>query len=176
MIKRLMILVATAALALAACSASSGGSDAPTSDDAKDASTTTAASNDGGGSSQCGADDGADGVIRSFCDGPATVTFEIGDTSGEVGGGTCEESGGYFTVNAGTVVGADFDGTQPDYAGILLPPTEGEFSGNDASFTITFDGTPYVVTEASGSYDASGGTFSGTVMYDDTVISGSFTC
>lgn len=186
MSKRIVVVLIAALLGwmLVGCSGSSsdadGGADAGGGED-----TTTSVADDGDGSDGsdaigsadgCGDAAGAEGVVRGFCDGPAVVEFEIDGVAGSIEGGECEESGGYFVVNAGTVVDASYVGDLPDYAGLLLPPDAGDFSGTDATLTINHGGQAVVLTQATGSHDGASGTFEGTDLSTGTAVSGSFTC
>ena len=172
-------LAVAAALVLAGCSGSSGGSDSSSEGGSASSSSSSSGSTGGGssgGGSSCG-DAGKDGVIRTFCDGSAKVTFDLGGTEGSVDGGTCETSGGYFVVNAGTVIDGSYKGTKPDYAGLLMPPADGDFSGQGkASGTITYGGEAVVLTSMTGSHDKDSGSFEGTSFDGKTKVSGSFTC
>lgn len=186
MSKRIVVVLVAVLLgwALVGCSGSS--SDAG----GDEGATTSAATDDGGqddgadagddgtiGSAEgCGDAAGAEGVVRGFCDGPAVVEFEIDGVAGSIEGGECEESGGYFVVNAGTVVDTSYTGDLPDYAGLLLPLDAGDFTGTDATLTINHDGEAVVLTQATGSHDGSSGTFEGTDVSTGTAVSGSFTC
>lgn len=174
MAKRWMLAATVAALLLAGCGSSGG--DAKATGDA----TTTAASGSSGGSSgkgSCGSHDGEKGVIRSFCDGPASMTFTIDGKEGTIGGGTCEESGGSFVLNAGTVVGTDFAGSaKPDYAGLVVPAKVGAFDATGATVTITADGKAHVVRDVSGTRTATSGSFEGTDFDGGGKISGTWTC
>lgn len=181
--KRIATLALVLALAAALVGCGSDGDDSSSPTD-KTSSTATESGGSGGGggdgdgggaSGACGSLDGEDGVIRSFCDGSATVTFDIGGTKGEIGGGTCELSGGYFTLNAGTVVDGTFKGTKPDYAGILLPPEDGPFTSEAVTLTITHEGTATIVSQVTGTHDAKSGSFEGTTIEGEKVT-GSFTC
>jgi hypothetical protein len=140
-----------AGLALAACgSSATTTSSAPTSSagattlSATKVSPTTASTgssaSSGGAVGACGKyTDGKDGVIRTFCDGSATATITLAGKTTTIHGGTCEPSGGYFTVNAGVVTGTGFTGTKPDYLGVLLPPAGGAFT--HVGFTGSASGT-----------------------------------
>ena len=175
MAKRVVVVLIALLLGwmLVGCSGSSSeGADGETPNGAEDAGDDAGA----GSAEGCGDAAGAEGVVRGFCDGPAVIEFEIDGVAGTIEGGECDESGGYFVVNAGTVVDSSFTGDLPDYAGILLPPEEGEFSGTDASLTINHAGEAVVLTQVTGSHDATSGTFEGTDISTDAAVSGSFTC
>ena len=172
--KRTVTVAVAVALAwvLAGCGtsggsdSSSGGGSSTTAAPASGGSSGSSKPSGGSGSSDCNAKDGKDGVVRTFCDGPATVSFTVGDKSGKVSGGTCELSGGYFTVNAGTVVDATFKGTKPDYAGFLLPPDSGDFTSTAVTASITSDGQTTVVRNVTGTHDAKSASFTGSDMVD----------
>ena len=171
---------------LVACSGSTSDGDegataTSTADDAgSDAGTEPAGEDEGdagaGSAEGCGDAAGAEGVVRGFCDGPAVVDFQIDGVAGTIDGGECAESGGYFVVNAGTVVDSSFTGGLPEYVGILLPPEGGAFSGTDASLTINHDGKAVVLTQVTGSHDGVTGSFEGTDISTDVAVSGSFSC
>ena len=174
--KRMAIGVAALVLVLASCGSS--GSDASSSDGGS--SKTTAASggsSGGGGTNTCkGYTSGKDGVIRTFCDGPATAKVKSGGKEYEIEGGTCVSSGGYYAVNIGVVVDQSFSGTKPDYFGGLFPEKEGDFSGDKVSATFTVDGTGTVVRDLKGTRDSKTITFSGTPYGEDGTVSGTVTC
>ena len=174
--KRIVIGVAALVLVLAACGSS--GSDASSSDGGS--SKTTAASggdSGGGGSSTCGGyTNGKDGVIRTFCDGSASVKIKSGGKDHEIKGGTCESSGGYYAVNIGVVVDQDFTGTKPDYFGGLFPEKEGDFSGDKVSASFTVDGEGTAVRDVTGTRDSKTITFSGTPYGEDGTVTGTVTC
>lgn len=171
-----ILLVAT--LALAGCG-SSGGSDAgdPI---AKDTGTNGEKSEQTDKTDEAESCDGytagENDVIRTFCGGSATVDFEIGGNKGSIGGGECANSGGFFSVNAGVVVGPDFSGTAPDYAGFNLPEKDGDFSGPTVVATITTGGETTIIQNVTGTHDADGGSFEGTALEGGDKVSVTFTC
>ena len=177
MIKRTMTLAVAVALVwvLAGCgssggsdSSSGGGSSTTAAPAAGGSSGTSSPSKSSGGSggSGCNAKDGKDGIVRTFCDGPATVSFTVGNKSGQVTGGTCALGGGYFSVNAGTVIDATFKGTKPDYAGFLLPPDSGDFTSTAVTASITSNGETTVVRNVTGTHDTKSASFTGSDMVD----------
>ncbi len=193
MTKRLLVLLGVLALLVGLAAGCSSDDDSSSGDD----TTTTAADQaDDGGSSDTAdttdtADDGSGddsgsssgscsdledepGFVRAFCDGSATVSYDIDGTTGELTGGDCEASGGYFVVNVGTVVGIDWEGPQPDYAGFNLPPEDGDFT--DVSAALNVDGNSYILTGATGSHTADSGTVTGTDMTSGATITMDFTC
>ncbi len=71
---------------------------------------------------------GKNGVIRTFCSGPATATVITAGGSTLIKGGTCGKSGSYFTVNAGrhkTIATLRADGW-PRISGIECEFTDGD--------------------------------------------------
>lgn len=127
-------------------------------------------------SSTCGAyKPGKNGVIRTFCTGPATATVSVGGTTTVMTGGTCVNSGGFFAVNVGVVTGPQFKGAKPNYFGIDVPPNAATFSNVTLAFAA--NGAGGYATTNSGTVAANhkSGTFSGTDLEGKTV-SGSFTC
>ncbi|QXC62940.1 hypothetical protein KSP35_09230 [Aquihabitans sp. G128] len=168
--QRIAIVAVALACTLAACSGSSDKASSDGGSAGGGGATTTSASKggssggSGSGASGCGEySPGKDGVLQTFCGGSASVTFESAGTSQTIEGGTCEVSGGFFTLNAGVITGPDFSGAKPDYAGILLPEDDGAFAAEagDAVASYAIGGTSESLTELSGTHDASGGSFSG---------------
>jgi len=165
-------------LGLAACGSS--GSDAASSDSGA-AKTTAASGGDsggGGGSSSCdGYTNGKDGVIRTFCDGTATVKITTDGKTHEIKGGTCEMSQGYFSVNIGVVVDQTHTGSKPDYFGGLFPEKAGDFSGDKVTATFTVDGKGVPLRDVTGTHDAKSVTFTGTPYgIDGGPVTGTVTC
>lgn len=125
---------------------------APSSSTDSSSSSSSAASSaaPSGGTSSCSKYKGGEGgVIRTFCDGSATATITLAGHENTLKGGTCAQSGGYFTVNIGVVAGPDFTGTKPDYLGLLLPPAGGAVSSQ--TFAGAAGGTRFLVTGGTGS-------------------------
>ena len=158
---RALVVVLLVAVALGACGGGKGSSaDKPP---APRASTTTKA--DG-----CkGLQPGKTGIIRVFCGGTATAKVTIGTTKTILIGGTCEESGGFDTVNFGAVPGPDYTGTKPDYIGALFP----EKGGAPQAVTVRSGGKGGLVTGATGDISAdrqsvhiAGSSADGTVVVD----------
>lgn len=115
---------------------------------------------------------GSAGVIRTFCDGPATVNLTIAGVLHTMKGGTCEGQDGPFTLNLGVISGPGLAGPKPDYIG-LSTPNAGPFT--NAVLSVTVDGKDYAVPTNAGQVGAQGGAFSGTAMTGEA-ISGAFTC
>lgn len=182
MSKRILtaIVVTTLALVLAGCGSSSGGSDSSKKDNGsldKGNKGVDGSNSDTADASSCGDyTSGQNGVVRTFCDGNADVSFTIGGNDGKITGGECSNSGGYFAVNAGVVVDATFSGTKPDYAGFLLPEKSGSFTNDGVTATITTGGETTIIQKVSGTHDADGGSFTGTAMTSDAKVSVAFTC
>jgi hypothetical protein len=157
--RRVLLLTSLVVLALAGCSSSKKSSTSPS----------------GGGT--CGPyKTGSGGVVRTFCDGTADVKVTAGGRQYEIKGGTCADAGGYFTLNAGVVIGLDFSGAKPDYVGADFPATSSSFT--DVSVPINAGGQSYVV-KASGTVaaDKKSGQLSGpTVVGPAGTVSVSFTC
>lgn len=180
MTKRMMVGAVAIALLLAGCGSS--GSDASSSDGGDKASTTAAAggsdSGGGGGDSACGGlTNGKDGVIRTFCDGTASVKITSGGKDHVIKGGTCQVSGGYFNVNIGVVVDQTYSGTKPDYFGGLFPEKDGDFSGSTVAATFTVDGKGVPLRDVTGTHDGTSATFSGTPYGGDGgPVTGTVTC
>ena len=124
----------------------------------------------------CGSNDDVKGVVRSFCDGPGSITFVIGEVKGTIDGGTCSTEGDRLTFNAGTVVDDRYTGRRPSYAGALLPAEPGEFGPGDASMQLVYKGQATAVLDLQGSHDGEEGLFSGRSAADGTKVTGSFTC
>ncbi len=118
---------------------------------------------------------GKNGVIRTFCTGPATATVTAAGTTTVIKGGTCGKSGNYFTVNVGVVTGPGFKGSKPNYFGLDVPPTATTFSNAVLAYAV--GGAGGYATSNSGTVAANhkSGTFSGTDLQGKTV-SGSFSC
>jgi hypothetical protein len=116
----LPFVVVLSVAVLAAC----GGSSKDDSS-SSDGTTSSTASRDHGSdaATSCGRfAKGKGGIVNVFCDGKAVAHVTIGSASSTLAGGTCEESGGYYTINFGAVAGPDFTGTtKPDYIGALIP-------------------------------------------------------
>jgi hypothetical protein len=116
---------------------------------------------------------GAPGVIRTFCDGPAVVTVTIGGAAHTLNGGSCETTGGVFALNLGVVAGPDLAGPKPDYVGLSTQTTAGPFT--NAVLAVNVDGKAYAVTQNSGTLAPTGGSFAGKALTGED-ISGTFTC
>jgi hypothetical protein len=118
---------------------------------------------------------GKNGVIRTFCSGPATATVTTAGITTVMKGGTCGKSGSYFTVNVGVVVSPSYKGSKPNYFGLDVPPKATTFSNAVLSYAV--GGVGGYATSNSGTVASNhkSGTFSGTDLQGKTV-SGSFTC
>jgi len=179
--KRIVVAAVGMMLVLAACGSSSSGSDAASSDGGS-TKTTTASGGDagggGGGTNTCkGYTNGKDGVIRTFCDGTASVKITSGGKDHVIEGGTCEVSQGYFSVNIGVVVDQTHTGTKPDYFGGLFPEKAGDFSGDKVTATFTVDGKGVPLRDVTGTHDAKSVTFTGTPYgIDGGTVTGTVTC
>lgn len=118
---------------------------------------------------------GKNGVIRTFCTGPATATVTAAGTTTVMKGGTCGKSGPYFTVNVGVVISPSYKGSKPNYFGLDVPPTATTFTNAVLSYAV--GGVGDYATSNSGTVASNHkrGTFSGTDLQGQAV-SGSFTC
>jgi hypothetical protein len=118
---------------------------------------------------------GKNGVIRTFCSGPATATVTTAGTTTVMKGGTCGKSGVYFTVNVGVVVSPSDKGSKPNYFGLDVPPKATSFTNAVLSYAV--GGVGGYATSNSGTVASNhkSGTFSGADLQGRTV-SGSFTC
>jgi hypothetical protein len=126
-----------------------------------------------GAVSGCSEHEGQPGVIRVFCDGPATAELVIGGRTFTISGGECETADGNLAFNAG-VVAMGFEGPPPDYLGMLMSP------GGDPVFTSvigTVAGEAYAVSDLVTKLDVDGGTgeFTGTTD-DGAATSGRIDC
>jgi hypothetical protein len=117
---------------------------------------------------------GAAGVIRTFCDGPAVVTLTIAGAPRTLTGGTCSNAGGIFSLNLGVVSGPDLAGAKPDYFGITVPVASGAFS--NAVMGLDLDGKAYALAENSGEVTATGGRFTAKAVGGGPDVVGVFTC
>lgn len=183
MAKRL--LVASVALVavlstLAACSSSESGTAEETVVDRGEGSDGTEPASDEGpdpATGCAGYTAGEDGVIRTFCDGTASVELSVGGDEYELRGGECVTQGGYLSVNIGVVTGSDFTGTKPDYFGSNMPEATGDYGEGDQAFaTFAVDGTSYSVPNTTGSHDGDTATFSGTTTDGDIEVTGTVSC
>jgi hypothetical protein len=177
------LLIAGLVVMAAACGggggddASTGGGDkSPSSEETKSDGGNKNDSGDksdsGAGSTDCGKT--GDGIVRVFCDGPAVVNFTIDGETGTIKGGECGTDGGYFWLNAGTVVDPSFTGDLPDYAGFTLPLENGEFDTVTAA-GITTKGKMIALRGVKGTHDDKSGSITGTGMAGEKV-SAEFTC
>lgn len=183
MAKRLLVaLLALAAvlLALSACGSSESGTAEDTvvdSDKGVDGAESKADEESDQANSCDGYTAGEDGVIRTFCDGTASVKLTVGGDRYELSGGECVTQGGYFSVNIGVVTGSDFTGTKPDYFGSNMPEAAGDYGSGDQAFaTFAVDGTSYSVPNTIGSHDGDTATFSGTTTDGGIEVTGTVSC
>jgi hypothetical protein len=116
---------------------------------------------------------GAPGVIRTFCDGPAVVKVSVAGVAHTLNGGVCETQGAMFSLNLGVVSGPDLAGPKPDYVGLTAQTTSGPYT--NAVLAVNVEGKAYAVTQNSGTVSPVGGTFAGKALSGEDV-SGSFTC
>ena len=118
---------------------------------------------------------GKNGVIRTFCTGPATATVTTTAGTTVIKGGKCGKSGSYYTVNVGVVVGSNYKGAKPNYFGLDIPPTATSFTNAILSYAV--GGVGGYATSNSGTVTSNhkSGTFSGTDL-DGNHVSGTFTC
>ncbi len=118
---------------------------------------------------------GRNGVIRTFCTGPATATVTSAGTTTVIKGGMCGKSGNYFSVNIGVVVGPGYKGSKPNYFGLDIPPKATTFTNAILSYAV--GGAGGYATSNSGTVTSGHkrGTFSGTDL-QGKAVSGSFTC
>jgi hypothetical protein len=117
--------------------------------------------------------EGAPGVVRTFCDGPAVVTVAIAGVQHVLRGGTCSMAGGAFSLNLGVVAGSGLAGPRPDYVGLTTSQPSGAFT--NAVLAIDIGGTSYLVPQNTGAVAATGGTFAGKTAAGQDVT-GTFTC
>ena len=117
---------------------------------------------------------GTPGVIRTFCDGSATVKVNVAGVDHTLTGGTCSTSP-VFSVNLGVVSDNQLGGPKPDYFGltVMAPAADGSFT--NGVLVVTVGGKSYPVTKNSGTTSPTGGSFSGTSLKGEA-ITGSFTC
>jgi hypothetical protein len=117
---------------------------------------------------------GTPGVVRTFCNGPATLKAFVAGKEYDLSGGTCATEGPMFTVNLGVVSTPELGGPKPDYFGLTVPAGGGHFS--NAVLTLTVGGKGYALTSNSGDASPTGGTFTGAAFGDSAPVTGSFTC
>jgi hypothetical protein len=118
---------------------------------------------------------GAPGVIRTFCDGPAVVKLTVAGIEHTLTGGSCQPAAASFALNLGVVAGPDLAGPKPDYVGLTAPVANGPF--NNGVLAIDIDGKGYAIIPNSGSVSSTGGSFAGKAIgAGGPDISGTFTC
>jgi hypothetical protein len=96
---------------------------------------------------------GQDGVVRTFCDGPAVVKLTINGASHTLRGGTCETAP-VFNLNVGVVAGSNLK-PQPDYFG-LAKLGSGPVGDGDV-LTARVGGQSYMFQHKSGEAGPKGG-------------------
>jgi hypothetical protein len=161
-----LVAVLAAALAMTACHRTQAGASSADSHAPGTTAATVAA--------PCAAyPAGATGVIRTFCDGPATVMLTVAGKDYALKGGTCETAAGVFSLNLGVVSGPGLAGPKPDYLGLTAPVQSGAFS--NAVLTVTVDGKSHPLAVNTGQVGPAGGSFSG-VALNGEMVTGSFTC
>ena len=101
---------------------------------------------------------GEDGVIRTFCDGKATLHLMLGSAQRTIEGGSCDTFGRVFSLNFGVVAGSSSP-TKPDYVGLTVN-ARGAFT--NAVLAIHQGGVGYVFPRNKGMIGAHEGTFEGT--------------
>jgi hypothetical protein len=117
---------------------------------------------------------GTPGVVRVFCNGPATVKAFVAGKEYDLSGGACATEGPVFTVNLGVVSTPELGGPKPDYFGLTIPAGAGHFT--NAVLMLTVGGKSYALTSNSGDASPTGGTFTGAAYGDPAPVTGSFTC
>ena len=117
---------------------------------------------------------GAPGVIRTYCNGKATVLLTVNGIDHPLRGGVCAAAGGVFSLNLGVVGGPDLAGPKPDYIGLTAPAAVGAFSG--AAVSVAINGKAYRLSQTSGALTPAGGTFQGLGRHGKIRFAASFTC
>jgi len=117
---------------------------------------------------------GTPGVVRTFCNGPATVKAFVAGKEYDLSGGTCATEAGVFSANLGVVSTPDLGGPRPDYFGLTVPSGTTHFS--NAVLTLNVGGKAYALTSNSGDVSPAGGTFTGAAYGDSAPVTGSFSC
>lgn len=82
------------------------------------------------------------GVVRLFCDGPATATVNLAGKTLTFRNGTCADGSAGFSVNFGVVTTTEFTGARPDYLGLTL------LKEGPGSIAVVSGGTSYAVVNA----------------------------
>ena len=110
---------------------------------------------------------------RTFC-GPAKATVLYGTQTWHLTQGQCSKSGGYFTVNIGTVVLGMTSKPKPDYFGLTAQGAKA------VAIAVDHGGKGYAVRADTAKVKLlpgqKGGTFSGTSFADGSKVTGSFSC
>jgi hypothetical protein len=181
MLSRTVLIVLTGMSVVTACSSSKPSAQSTTSaagsssSSSSSASSTTSAPSGGGDCGQ-GLHAGSGGVVRVFCDGPATAKVTIGSTTTTLSGGRCDEAEGQLAINFGVVVSIDFPKSQPrpDYVGAILELKTGAAS----AFTARVGGTGGIVLNPKGTVGAGNksATVSGTLMQGGGAVNVDVTC
>ena len=74
------------------------------------------------------------------------------------------------------MVGPDWEGAQPDYAGFLLPVKSGDFEGGGITASITSGGKVILLKDAKGTHDSKSASFTATDMQAGGEVKVSVTC
>lgn len=110
---------------------------------------------------------------RTFC-GPAKATVHYGAKTWSFSQGQCSTTGGYFTVNIGTVVLGVTSKPKPEYFGLTVQgkkPVAIAINHAGKGYALRLDTAKVTVAP-----NKKKGTFSGTVFAGATKVSGSFSC
>lgn len=106
------------------------------------AGSSAAPTNAGGGAACRGVSMNQPGVVRLFCDGPATATVTLAGKKLTFRDGTCADESAGFSANFGVVTTTEFTGTRPDYLGVTL------LKEGPGSIAVVSGGTSYAVVNA----------------------------
>jgi uncharacterized Zn-binding protein involved in type VI secretion len=174
MTKRMIAGIAVLMIVLAGCGSSgSSGSEGAK----KDTGASDSSGSSGSGGGDCdGYENGKDGVIRTFCGGPAKATVTVDGKDITFSGGECATTGEVLSVNIGVVTGSEFTGELPDYFGANIPTADGDFGGNGTVLTYSSGGESTSLRDVTGTHDGKSATFSGTPITGGATVTGSFTC
>jgi hypothetical protein len=108
-------------------------------------SSSPTASTGGAAANGCTEWDGQEGVVRTFCTGPASATVTINGAETALTGGSCEMAGTLFAFNLG-VVTSNFPEakTKPNYVGLIHDIS----SKSTQAFVVTVSGDTELVLKA----------------------------